>query len=219
MLPPSQHLERFGIGRRAHLRGQDEAVQLRLRQRIRAMKLGRVLSRDDKERPLEDARRAFDRDLAFTHGFEERGLGARRGPVDLVGQDDVREDRSGHELESQLLLVEDARAGDVGGKKVRRALDAAKCAADRGRKGAGEHRLARAGKVLEQDVPAGDQPSERQAHHAVLAHDDAVDVLLDAVEQLGGAARLERSFLHLAVQSRAGIRRLRRLSPGRPSAR
>jgi hypothetical protein len=36
-----------------------------------------------------------DRDLALGHGLEQGGLGSRRGPVDLVGQDDVGEDRAG----------------------------------------------------------------------------------------------------------------------------
>jgi hypothetical protein len=45
-------------------------------------------------------------------------------------------------------------------------------------------------------VAAGDQTRQRQAHDPFLADDNAVDVLLDPVEELGGAAGLERQFLH-----------------------
>ena len=36
----------------------------------------------------------LDRHLALLHGFQQRGLGLRRGLVDLIGQDDVRKDRT-----------------------------------------------------------------------------------------------------------------------------
>jgi len=45
-------------------------------------------------------------------------------------------------------------------------------------------------------VAAGDQPGQRQAHHVVFADDDAMDVLLDAVEELGRPPRLKGPFLH-----------------------
>ena len=64
-------------------------------------------------------------DLALAHGLQQRGLGTRRGPVDLVGQQDVGEGRAGHELEVARLLVEDADAGDVAGQQVGRTLQAA----------------------------------------------------------------------------------------------
>ena len=73
------------------------------------------------------------RDLALAHRFQQRGLRARRGAVDLVGQQDVGEDGPGHELEAARLLVEDADAGDVAGQQVGRALDAAKVDAEAAR--------------------------------------------------------------------------------------
>src|SRR2546428_11994200 len=95
------------------------------------MKLGGVLGRDNEEGTLEGSRSALDGHLALPHRLEQRGLGPRRGAVDLVGQHYVGEDRTRHELEGQFFLVEDARTGDVRGKKDGRALEAAEGATNR----------------------------------------------------------------------------------------
>ena len=75
------------------------------------------------ERLRQRVRRAVDGDAALLHRLEERRLRARRRAVDLVREDDVGEQRPRAELELPGLLVEDQRAGDVGGQKVGRALD------------------------------------------------------------------------------------------------
>ena len=67
---------------------------------------------------------AVDRDAAFGHRLQQRGLRARRGAVDFVGQHDLGEDRPGAELELARLLIEDRAAGHVGRQQVGRALDA-----------------------------------------------------------------------------------------------
>jgi len=137
-------------------------------------------------------------------------LRARRGPIHLVGEHDVGEDRPRYEFERQVFLVEDARARDVGGQKVWGALDPAEDAAYRRREGSREHSLARARQVLEKDVSACHETGQGQADHAVLADDDEVDVLLHPVEQLGGTTWLEGWFLcrgHNDRQSRGATRR------------
>jgi hypothetical protein len=52
----------------------------------------------------------------------QRRLGARRGAIDLVGQHDVREDRSTHESEracaGRRILLENLRARDVAGNEI-----------------------------------------------------------------------------------------------------
>ena len=92
-----------GFGRVAERQAQQEAVELRLGQRERALELDRVLRRQHQERPRQRARLAVDGDLALLHRLQQRRLGARRGAVDLVGQHDLGEDRPGPELE--LLLA------------------------------------------------------------------------------------------------------------------
>jgi hypothetical protein len=135
---------------------------------------------------------------ALLHTFEERGLRLRAGAVDLVPEHDVREDRARPELEVAALLIEDVHAGHVGRQQVRRELDPAERAVDRPRDRLGQHRLAHAGDVLDQDVAFGDERGEREPDLAVLALDDLLDVLLDlpeaAAEVLPVAGRLLASL-------------------------
>src|SRR4051794_8415023 len=96
---PLEHLP-LVVGRRVADRdAREEPVELRLGQRVRALVLDRVLRRDDEERALERAGRVVARDLALLHRLEQRGLRLRRRAVDLVAEQDVREDRPGPERE------------------------------------------------------------------------------------------------------------------------
>ena len=52
-------------------------------------------------------RAALDRDLPLLHRLEQRRLRLRGRPVDLVGEQQVREDRPGPELEVAAALVVD----------------------------------------------------------------------------------------------------------------
>jgi hypothetical protein len=72
---------------------------------------------------------AADRDLPFLHGFEKGGLRFRRCAVDLVGKNDVGEQRTGNEFELALarraVFFDHFGAGDVGRHQVRRELNTA----------------------------------------------------------------------------------------------
>jgi hypothetical protein len=86
-----------------------------------------------------------DRHLALGHRLQQGALRPGRGPVDLVGQEDVGEDRPGEELELARLLVEDAEAGDVARQEVGGALDPRQLPPQRVGQGLGQRRLAQAG--------------------------------------------------------------------------
>ena len=101
---------------------QEEPVQLGLGQGERALELDRVLGREDDERVGQRPGLALDRDLALLHRLEQRGLRPRRGAVDLVDEQDVREHGARREAEAAALVQ--ARAGDVDREEVGRALDA-----------------------------------------------------------------------------------------------
>ena len=103
----------------------EEPVELRLGQGERALVLDRVLGGQHDERVGQATGGALDRDLALLHRLEERRLRARRGPVDLVDEQDVREHGTRHEAEAPGPLVEDARAGHVARQQVGRALEPA----------------------------------------------------------------------------------------------
>ena len=82
---------RIGI---AHAEAHEEAVQLGLRQRISALMLDWILSRQDDERLRERIGARIDANLRFVHRFEHRGLCLGRCAVDLVREEDVRKDEA-----------------------------------------------------------------------------------------------------------------------------
>ena len=73
---------------------QHEAVDLRLREGVRPLGLDRVLGGHDEERVRDLVRLTADRHLVLLHDLEERALDLRRGAVDLVSQQEVREHRA-----------------------------------------------------------------------------------------------------------------------------
>jgi hypothetical protein len=83
-----------GLLRIADAELEHEAVDLRLRQRIGALLLDRVLRGEHEERPRQRERLAAQRDLMLLHRLEQRRLDLGRRAVDLVGQHDVGEDRA-----------------------------------------------------------------------------------------------------------------------------
>jgi hypothetical protein len=110
-----------------------------------------------------------DRDLALAHGLEQRRLGARRGAVDLVGQDDVGEDRAVAQLEGLGRRVEDRHAGDVRRQEVAGELDAVEGATEGRRQRPGQGGLADPGDVLDEQVAARQERGDRQADRPGLA--------------------------------------------------
>ena len=174
-------LDRLGI---AEPDPQHEPVELRLGQRERALVLDGVLGGDDQERVGHLVGDAVDGRLPLLHALEEARLRLRRGPVDLVGEDDLAHDRAGPELELLGLLVVDRQAGHVGREQVRRELDpperAAQAAGDRLR----EDGLAGPRHVLDEEMAAAQQGDERETDLVMLADDDALDIGEDLVPGL-----------------------------------
>ena len=120
------------------------------------------------------------------HRLEQRRLHLGRGAVDLVGQDDLGEERPLLDVELLRLLVEHHRPDDVGRQEVGRELDAGERGVDDLRQRAHRQGLGEAGDALEQDVAAGQQADEEPLDHGVLPHDPAGHFLEDALHgQLG----------------------------------
>ncbi len=119
------------------------------------MQFDRVLGREDHEWVLEVKRLPCDRDLPLLHRFEQGGLHLGRGAVDLVGEDDVREDRALLDLEVAGGLIEHWCPDDVRGQQVGRELDPSESGVDRFGQGPHHQCLGQTGKTFEQDVPSG----------------------------------------------------------------
>ena len=103
-----------------------EAIQLRFGQRISAFLLDGILRGHHEKWIRQRACLAGDRDLAFLHGFEQRGLCLRRSAVDFIGQNEIREDwpRLVFVFQPSLTILKNFGANDVRRHQVRRELDA-----------------------------------------------------------------------------------------------
>ena len=187
----------------AERRPEEEPVELGLGERERALVLDRVLRREQEERSRHGPRRPVHRDLPLRHRLEQRRLGLRHRAVDLVDEDDVREDRPRAELEVADPLVVDREPRDVGRLQVGRALDTRPDRAlDRLRDGAREHRLRRARDVLEEDVPVARERRQNEADLVALAVHDRLDVREQPVCDLDrrrAARRLEQRLTRRRV--------------------
>ena len=120
----------LGLGRVAERELGGEAIQRGLRQRIGAVELHRVLRGDAQERRGQGARLAVHRHLLLGEPLQQRGLRARRGAVDLVGDQHVGEDGAGLEAERAVLGIEEGGADDVRGQQIRRELNPLELSAD-----------------------------------------------------------------------------------------
>ena len=119
----------------------------------------------------------------FFHGLEQRSLRLGGRAVDLVADDHVGEDGAGTETELAARLVVDRHAGDVARKQVGRELDAAQGCVDRTGQGFGQHRLADAGHVLDEQVPAGEEHRRGHPDDVRLALDHLLDVASHSVSR------------------------------------
>ena len=101
--------------------------------------------------------RARDRDVVLLHRLQQRRLGARAGAVDLVGHQQLREDRAGDEAEAALAarrFLQHLGAENVGGHQVGRELDAPRVEAERGAQGLDQLGLGEARHADQQRVAA-----------------------------------------------------------------
>ena len=117
-------------------------------------------------------------------------------PVDLVGKEDVREDRPRDE--PGLPHHGDGRADEMGRCRVRRELDALERDAEDLRHRVRKHRLGDTRRSLEQDVPGRDRRNEQQVDDAVVADDHLPDLRVDVLAELGEGGRLEDGRIHRA---------------------
>ena len=159
---------------------QEETVELRLRQRIGAFELNRVLGRDDEELLAEAVGRVVDRDLALLHRLEQGGPRLWWSPVDFIGEQDLSEDRALDQSERAGLGVKDIRADQVSRHQVGRELHSAEVESEGRRQAAREQGLADSGHALEQDVSRSQVACEYLLDGRPLAGNQRLDGCADA---------------------------------------
>ena len=151
-------------GRELDQQLEEEPVELGFGQRIGPLHLERVLGGQHEERRHKPVGRAGDGDRPLLHGLEQGRLGLGRGPVDLVGQEQVGEDRPALKLELAApfrRFEHDVGADQVGRHQVGGELDALKLQAEGVGQRPHQQGLAQPGHPFEQHVPAGDQGGQR----------------------------------------------------------
>ena len=153
-----------------------EAVDLRLGQRIRALRLDRVLRRHDEEGIRNRERVVADRHLPLLHHLEERGLDLRGRAVDLVREEEVAEDRAELGVERSVARPVDPSPHEVGGDEVGRELHARERPAEHAGRRLDRQRLGEPGNALDQQMPLRQQADEHPLQHRVLPGDDAADL-------------------------------------------
>src|SRR5262249_21189393 len=117
----------FSVGRGiANEQLQEEAIHLGFRQGIGPLLIDRVHGRQDHEGSRQGERLSGDGTLAFLHRLEQGALHLGRCAVDLINQDQVRENRSTLHFKAVFLWPVDLAANDVRGQEIRRELQPAK---------------------------------------------------------------------------------------------
>ena len=182
----------------AHLDHEHEAVQLRFGEGVSALLLDGILGGEHEERIRKIVGAAAAGGAALLHGFQQGGLGLGRGAVDFVRQQEIGEDGSADEFQLAPaglgILLNDVRAGDVGGHEVGRELDAAEGKVQGRGEGLNHDGFGEAGHTFEQAMTAAEDRVDQLFEHLVLADDDLME-LRQQVGAGGGQLRHEGGFI------------------------
>ena len=138
----------------------------------------RILGRDDHEGLMERIGLVIHGNLGFAHGFQQAALSFWRGAVDLIGQDDVGEERARHELKRLFLAIEHGNSNDIGRQQVTGELNAFEGAVEGAREAMSQRGFADAGYVFDQKVSARQEADDGHLEHLRLAFNDLRDIVL-----------------------------------------
>src|SRR6476646_5757953 len=102
--------------------------------------------------------------LSFRHGFQQSRLSLRRGAVDLVGEDNIRENRTGFPFENSTVLLINRQADHIRRKQVGGELDTLESAIQCASQSVSERGFTDTRNVFDQKMTAGNQSNNRQAN-------------------------------------------------------
>ena len=164
----------FIFGEIRHHDVEHEPVELRFGKRVCALELNGILRREYEKWTLEGIRAACRRHVIFLHRLEQGRLSFWRRAVDLIGEDDLREDRAFQKAQRSVtrFLVEHFGAGDVGRHQVRCELNALEREVEDLRERFDQQRLRETRNADDEAMTTGEQRDERLFNHRILADDD-----------------------------------------------
>ena len=141
------------------------------------------MGREDEERTFERVRAAGRGDVILLHRLQQRGLRLRRRAVDLVGQQDLSEDRTLDETQAAMacFLVQHFGAGDIGRHQIRRELNPFERQIQNLRQRLNQKRLRQPGDAGDETMAAGEQRHQHLVDDRVLPHDHLADLGEDAL--------------------------------------
>ena len=147
-------------------------------------------------------------DAALLHGLQQRRLGARARPVDLVGHQKLTEHRPLDKAErtrSRLVLLQDLGAQNIGGHQVRGELHPLVVETQHRAQRLDQSRLAEAGKADQQRVTAGQQRDKCFVDYVCLAENYPANAV--ARHRHAMAERLDfRREARRCLRIRGGVR-------------
>ena len=169
----------FGLaGRIFDVHLHQEAVKLRLGQGIGAFLLDRVLGGKDVKRLAQGPVLAGDGHLFLLHRLQKRRLRPGRSSVDLVGHQQLAEDRPFDKAEGPAPVAAGLQhfgAQDIGRHKVGRELDAVGLQAHHRAQSVHQPRLAQPRQADQQRVAATQHRGKDQIHDLFLPDETPVD--------------------------------------------
>ena len=161
----AHHVQLLVFGKMVHDDLEHEAVELRLWQRVGAFELDGILSREHIEGLFEHVRRSLNGNAVLLHRLQERRLGLGGCAVDLIREQNVREDGSRgehHAAPARLrVFLDNVGARDVRRHQVRSELDSRELEIEDLSDGVDQQRLGQPGNT-EQQAIATDE--ERKKH-------------------------------------------------------
>ena len=131
-------------------------------------------------------------DRVLLHRLQQGGLSLGAGAVDLVGQEDIGEDRAALKVISPAArrFPQNVRAQNVAGHEVGRELHAAKLQVQNLPQGLDEGRFSHAGQTFQQDVPSAEDAGQHHAVQLVPAQQDRVELPKGPIGQGDGGRQI-----------------------------
>ena len=136
---------------------------------------------------------AVERHVALLHRLEQGGLGLGGAAVDLVGQEQLGEDRPPGQGEARRLEVEQVGAEDVARREVRGELDTAIVQRHGASEAAHEQRLGHPRRPLHQHMPPRQEGGEEEVDHPRLPHHAPADLFAYPARQRPHLSRVHAS--------------------------